>query len=95
MGGQGSRRMQLLDDLRDMTRYWNLKEGALVGTFWKTHFGIGYGLIARDIVIMFMFMIMVMNLNKGITKCSSNNIIKLISRSIIQLIMYFSTTFLY
>jgi len=47
MGGQGSRRIQLLDDLGDMTRYWNLKERALVGTFWKTRFGIGYGLTAR------------------------------------------------
>jgi len=48
MGGQGSRRMQLLDDLRDMTRYWNLKERAVFCTFWKTRFGMGYGLIARQ-----------------------------------------------
>jgi len=48
IGGQGSRRMQLLHNLRYTTRYWILKERALVGTFWITCFGIVYGLIARQ-----------------------------------------------
>ena len=42
--------MQLLDDLRETTRCWNLKEKALVDTFWRIRTGIGYGLIARQIM---------------------------------------------
>jgi hypothetical protein len=36
-------RNQLLDDLKEMRRYWKLKEEALDRTLWRTRFGRGYG----------------------------------------------------
>jgi hypothetical protein len=40
---QGRRRKQLLDDLKEKSRYWKLKEEALHRTLWRTRFGRGYG----------------------------------------------------
>jgi hypothetical protein len=48
MGRQGRRCMQLLDDLKEMTGYWKLKEEELDCTLWRTHFGRGYGPVARQ-----------------------------------------------
>jgi hypothetical protein len=48
MGRRGKRRQQLLDDLKKNRRYWKLKEEALDRTQWRTHFGRGYGPIARQ-----------------------------------------------
>ena len=39
---RGRRHKQLLDDLREKRKYWNLKEEALNCTLWKTRFGRGY-----------------------------------------------------
>jgi len=39
---------QPLDDLKEKKRYWNLKEEALDHTLWRTHFGSGYGRVARQ-----------------------------------------------
>jgi hypothetical protein len=38
-GRRGRRRKQLLDDLKEKTRYWKLKEEALDRTVWRTRFG--------------------------------------------------------
>jgi hypothetical protein len=45
---RGRRRKQLLDDLKEARRYWNLKEGAQDRTLWRTQFGRGYGPVARQ-----------------------------------------------
>jgi hypothetical protein len=42
-GRRGKRRKQLLDDLKEKTRYWKLKEEALDRTLWRTRFGRGNG----------------------------------------------------
>jgi hypothetical protein len=42
------RRKQLLDDLKERTGYWKLKEEALDRTGWRTGFGIGYGPVVRQ-----------------------------------------------
>jgi hypothetical protein len=47
MGGQGRRRSQLLDDLKETKWYWKLKEEALDCTLWRTRFGRGYEPILR------------------------------------------------
>jgi hypothetical protein len=47
-GRRGSRRKQLLDDLKDKRRYWKLKEEALDRTLWRTRFGRGYGPVVRQ-----------------------------------------------
>jgi hypothetical protein len=39
----GRRREQLLDDLKEKTGYWKLKEEALDRTLWRTRFGEDYG----------------------------------------------------
>jgi len=45
-----------LDDLKEMRRYWKLKEEALDHSLWRTHFGRGHepviknGMNARNIV---------------------------------------------
>jgi hypothetical protein len=39
---------QLLDDLKEMRRYWKLKEEALYPTLWRTRFGRGYGPIVKQ-----------------------------------------------
>jgi hypothetical protein len=36
MGRRGIRRKQLLDDIKEKGRYWNLKEEALDRTVWRT-----------------------------------------------------------
>jgi hypothetical protein len=43
MAGETSEKMQVLDDLKEMRRYWKLKEEAWDGTLWRTSFGGGYG----------------------------------------------------
>jgi hypothetical protein len=47
-GKRGRRRKQLLDDLKERTRYWRLKEEALDRTLWSTRFGRGYGPVVRQ-----------------------------------------------
>jgi hypothetical protein len=47
-GRRGRRRKQLLDDLKDKRRYWELKEEALDRTLWRTRFGRGYGPFVRQ-----------------------------------------------
>jgi hypothetical protein len=37
-GRQGRRRKQLLDDLKEMRRYWKLQKEALDDTLWRTRF---------------------------------------------------------
>jgi hypothetical protein len=46
-GRRGRRHKQLLDDLKEKRRYWNLKEEALDRTLWRTCFGRGYGPFVR------------------------------------------------
>jgi hypothetical protein len=46
-GRRGRRRKQLLDDLKEKIRYWNLKEEALDRTLWRSRFGRGYGPVVR------------------------------------------------
>jgi hypothetical protein len=45
MGRRGRRRKQILDDLKEKSRYWKLKEEALDCTLWRTCFGRGYGFV--------------------------------------------------
>jgi hypothetical protein len=42
MGGQGRRRMQLLDDLTENRSYWDLNEEALYPIMYRKCFGRGY-----------------------------------------------------
>ena len=42
-GGQGRRRKQLLDDVKEKRGYWQLKEEALDRILWRTGNGSGYG----------------------------------------------------
>jgi hypothetical protein len=44
---RGRRRKQLLDDIKEKTRYCKLKEEALDRTLWRTRFGRGYGPVVR------------------------------------------------
>jgi hypothetical protein len=46
-GRRGRRRKQLLDDLKETTGYWKLKEAALDGTLWRTRVGRGYEPVVR------------------------------------------------
>jgi len=39
---------QLLDDLTETTEYWKLEAEALDHTLWRTRFGSGCGLVARQ-----------------------------------------------
>jgi hypothetical protein len=39
---------QLLDDLTEKRRYWQLKKEATDHTLWKTHFRRGYGPVMRQ-----------------------------------------------
>jgi len=48
-GGWGRRSKQLLDDLKERTRYCNLKKKALACTLWRTCCGRGYGPIIRHL----------------------------------------------
>ena len=45
---QGRRRKQLLENLKEETGYWKLKEDAPDRTVWRTRFGRIYGLVARQ-----------------------------------------------
>ena len=47
-GRQGRRRKQLLADLKQKIRHWNLKEEALCRTLWGTGFGRDFGPIVRQ-----------------------------------------------
>ena len=47
-GRQGRRRKQLLDDLKEMRIYWEVKEEALDHTLWRTLFGRGYRPVVRQ-----------------------------------------------
>jgi hypothetical protein len=47
-GRGGRRRKQLLDDLKEKSVYWRLKEDALDCTLWKTCIGSCYGPIVRQ-----------------------------------------------
>jgi len=47
-GRRGRISKELLDDLEEMRGCWKLKEEALDSTLWKTHFGRGYGPVARQ-----------------------------------------------
>jgi hypothetical protein len=47
-GRRGRRRKQLLDDLKEKRRYWELKEDALDRTLWRTRFWRGYGPVVRQ-----------------------------------------------
>jgi hypothetical protein len=49
-GRRGRRRKQLLDDLKEKRRYWELKEEALDHTLWRTRFGRGYGPVVRQTI---------------------------------------------
>jgi hypothetical protein len=48
IGRQGRRRKQLLNDLKEKRRYWELKEQALDRTMWRTRLGRGYGPVVRQ-----------------------------------------------
>ena len=47
-GRQGSRRMRLLEDLKDRRGYSHLKEEALDSTMWRAGFGRGFGPVVRQ-----------------------------------------------
>jgi hypothetical protein len=47
-GRRGTRRKQLLDDLKEKRGYWKLKEEVLDRTVWRTRFGRGYGPVVRQ-----------------------------------------------
>jgi hypothetical protein len=47
-GRGGRRRKQLLNDLKETSRCWNLKAEALDCTLWKTRFGRGYRPVIRQ-----------------------------------------------
>jgi hypothetical protein len=44
---RGRRSKQLLDDLKEKTGYWKLKEEALDRTLWRTRLGRGYRPVVR------------------------------------------------
>jgi hypothetical protein len=45
---RGGRRNQLLDDLKEMSGYWKLKDEALDGPLWKGRFGRDYAPVIRQ-----------------------------------------------
>jgi hypothetical protein len=47
-GRRGRRRKQVLDDLKEKSRYCKLKEEALDRTLWRIRFGSGYGPVVRQ-----------------------------------------------
>jgi hypothetical protein len=47
-GRRGRRRKKLLDDLKENTGYWKLKEEALDRSQWRSRFGRGYGPVVRQ-----------------------------------------------
>jgi hypothetical protein len=48
MGKLERRRKQLLDNTKEMRRYWKLKKEALDCTLWITHFERSYGSVVRE-----------------------------------------------
>jgi hypothetical protein len=40
----------LLDNLKETTRHWKLKEEEVDRTFWRTGFGRGYGPVVRQTI---------------------------------------------
>jgi hypothetical protein len=48
MRRRARRRKQLLDDFKEKTRCWKLKEEALDRTVWRTRLGSGYGPVVRQ-----------------------------------------------
>jgi len=47
-GRRGRICKQLLDDLKEVTRYWKLKDETLSRTLWGKRFGRGYGPVVRQ-----------------------------------------------
>jgi hypothetical protein len=47
-GSRGSKRKQLLDDLKKNIEYWKLKEEAVDRAVWRIRFGRGYGPVVRQ-----------------------------------------------
>jgi hypothetical protein len=47
-GRRGTKRKQLLDDLKEKREYWKLKEEALDRTLRRIRFGRGYGPVVRQ-----------------------------------------------
>jgi hypothetical protein len=47
-GGQGRRRKQLLDDVKEGKGYWKLKEEAIDRAVWRALFGRGNGPVVRQ-----------------------------------------------
>jgi hypothetical protein len=47
-GRQGRRHKEPLDNLKERTGYWKLKDEALDGTLWRTRLGRGYRPIVRQ-----------------------------------------------
>ena len=47
-GRRGSKRKQLLDDLKEKRGYWHLKDEALYHTVWRKRFGRGCGPVVRQ-----------------------------------------------
>jgi hypothetical protein len=45
---RGRRHRQLLDNLKEKRRYWNVKEKALDRAMWRTRFGMDYEPVARQ-----------------------------------------------
>jgi hypothetical protein len=45
---RGRRCKQLVEDLQEMKRYWNLKKKAVDCTHWRTHFGRVYACLIRQ-----------------------------------------------
>ena len=48
---QGRRRKKLLDDLKDRTGYFYLKEEALDRSMWRDRFGRGFEPVARQTTV--------------------------------------------
>jgi hypothetical protein len=47
-GSGGKRHMQLLDDRKEKSEYFKLKEEAQDCTMWNTHFGRDFGPVVRQ-----------------------------------------------
>ena len=47
MGRRGRRGKQLLDDVKETSGFWTLREEALDRILWRTRFGRGYGIVVR------------------------------------------------
>jgi hypothetical protein len=47
-GRRERRNEQILHDLKEKRKYWNLKEGSIDRTVWRTFLGRGCGPVARQ-----------------------------------------------